>query len=217
VLHLYKRLQRRREAIETVYFPTSGLISFVTTTEEGTTLEVAIVGREGMLGIPIVLGGETAFNDATVQIPGSGLRISASILRQEVQTNPQLRAILLRYVQASLNSARQSAACNSAHLLNQRLARWLLSARDRCGDDQLPLTHEFVAMMLGARRPGITVAAQSLQSAGLIRYARGRITIIDARGLRVAACECYGVIKREYARLLGPRNKMQAQRIGTRQ
>jgi Crp-like helix-turn-helix domain len=111
--------------------------------------------------------------------------------------------ILLRYVQAYLNSATQSAACNRAHLLEQRLARWLLTARDRTGSDRLPLTHELIAMMLGVRRAGVTVAAQSLQSAGFIHYAHGRITIADREGLAVAACECYEVTRREYARLLG--------------
>ena len=129
--------------------------------------------------------------------------IRKSLMIREAQTSAQLRSVLLRYVQAYLNSATQSAACNRAHLLEQRLARWLLTARDRAGTDRLPLTHEFIAMMLGVRRAGVTVAAQSLQSAGLIHYAHGRITIADREGLETAACECYEVTKREYARLLG--------------
>jgi CRP-like cAMP-binding protein len=127
----------------------------------------------------------------------------AAILEREAHASPQLRAILLRYVLAYLNSATQSAACNRAHLLEQRLARWLLTARDRAGSDRLPLTHELIATMLGVRRAGVTVAAQSLQSAGFIHYAHGRITIADREGLAVAACECFEVTRREYARLLG--------------
>jgi len=164
---------------------------------------VGIAGREGMLGVQAVLGDDVSLNEAMVQIPGSALRLPAEVLRREAQTSVQLRSVLLRYVQAYLNSATQSAACNRAHLLEQRLARWLLTARDRAGADRLPLTHEFIAMMLGVRRAGVTVAAQSLQSAGLIHYAHGRITIADREGLEVAACECYEVTRREYARLLG--------------
>ena len=217
VLHLHKRLLRCREAIETIYFPTRGLISLITTTEGSATIEIAVLGREGMLGIPVVLGGETAFNDARVQVGGSALCISARVLQEKMQTNPQLRTILLRYVQAALNSLKQSVACNGAHPLNQRLARWLLSARDGSGDDEIPLTHELIASMLGVRRAGVTVAAQSLRSAGLIRYAHGRITIIDAERLERAACECYGVIEREYTRLLGPLDQMRVGGIGTLQ
>jgi len=156
-----------------------------------------------MLGVQVLLGDDTSLNEAMVQIPGSALRLPAAVLRHEADASPELRTVMLRYAQAFLNAATQSAACNRAHLLEQRLARWLLTARDRAGDDRLPLTHEFIAMMLGVRRAGVTVAAQSLQSAGLIHYAHGRITIADREGLEVAACECYEVIKRDYARLLG--------------
>ena len=202
-LELNQTLQQRGKPVESVVFPTSGMISIVATMRDGAAVEVGIAGREGMLGVQAVLGDEIALNEAMVQIPGSALRLPAGILRQEAQASAKLRAVLLRYVQVCLNAATQSAACNRAHLLEQRLARWLLTARDRASTDRLPLTHEFIAMMLGVRRAGVTVAAQSLQSAGLIHYAHGRITIVDREGLEVAACECYEVTKREYARLLG--------------
>jgi len=202
-LPLSLTLQERGKPVHSVFFPTSGMISIVAMMRDGAAVAVGIAGREGMLGVQAVLGDDISLNEAMVQIPGSALRLPAEVLRREAQTSVQLRGVLLRYVQAYLNSATQSAACNRAHLLEQRLARWLLTARDRVGADRLPLTHEFIAMMLGVRRAGVTVAAQSLQSAGLIHYAHGRITIADREGLEAAACECYEVTKREYARLLG--------------
>ena len=203
VLPLNRALQERGKPIESVVFPTSGMISMVATMRDGVTVEVGVVGHEGMLGVQAVLGDDTSLNEAMVQIPGSAFIIPAEVLRQEAEMSPQLRVILLRYVQAFLNYATQSAACNRAHLLEQRLARWLLTARDRAGTNRLPFTHEFISMMLGVRRAGVTVAAISLQSAGLIQYAHGRITIADSEGLEAAACECYEVMKKEYARLLG--------------
>jgi len=202
-LALDQTLQEHGKPVEAVIFPTSGMISIVAMMRDGASVEVGLVGREGMLGVQAVLGDEVSLNAAMVQMPGSALRMPADILEREAQASPQLHAILLRYVQAYLNSATQSAACNRAHLLEQRLARWLLTARDRAGTDRLPLTHELIATMLGVRRAGVTVAAQSLQSAGFIHYAHGRITIADREGLAVAACECYEVTRREYARLLG--------------
>jgi CRP-like cAMP-binding protein len=203
VLSLNQTLQARGKPVKSVFFPTSGMISIVAMMRDGAAVEVGVAGREGMLGVQAVLGDDLSINEAMVQIPGSALRIAADVLRREAQASSELRAVLLRYVQAILNLATQSAACNRAHLLEQRLARWLLTARDRADTDRLPLTHEFIAMMLGVRRAGVTVAAPSLQTAGLIQYAHGRITIADREGLEVAACECYEVTKREYARLLG--------------
>ena len=179
------------------------MISIVAMMQDGTAVEVGIAGREGMLGVQAALGDDLSLNEAMVQIPGYALRLPAEVLRREALESAQLRGVLLRYVQAYLNSATQTAACNRAHLLEQRLARWLLTAWDRANTDRLPLTHEFIAMMLGVRRAGVTNAAQSLQSAGLIQYAHGRITIADRDGLEAAACECFAVIKRDYARLLG--------------
>jgi CRP-like cAMP-binding protein len=202
-LPLNRTLQPRGKPVETVYFPTSGMISIVAMMRDGAAVEVGIAGREGMLGVQALLGDESSLNEAMVQIPGGALRMPASVLRQEMLESAPLRQVMLKYVQLVLNTATQSAACNRAHLLEQRLARWLLTARDRSGSDRLPLTHEFIAMMLGVRRAGVTVAAQSLQSAGLIEYAHGRITLADREGLEAAACECYEVTKREHARLFG--------------
>lgn len=202
-LDLGRSLQRRGKGVVSAVFPTSGMISIVASMRDGSSVEVGIAGREGMLGVEAVLGDDVSLNEAMVQIPGRALRLPVEVLRREAQADQRLRAVLLRFVQAYLNASTQSAACNRAHLLEQRLARWLLTARDRAGTDRLPLTHEFVAMMLGVRRAGVTVAAQSLQSAGLIQYAHGRITVADREGLETAACECYRVIKQEYARLLG--------------
>ena len=196
-------LQKRGKPLQSVFFPTSGMISIVAMMQDGAAVEVGIAGREGMLGVQAVLGDDLCLNEAMVQIPGSALRLPAEVLRREAQASAQIRGVLYRYVQACLNAAMQSVACNRAHLLEQRFARWLLTARDRAGSDRLPLTHEFIAMMLGVRRAGVTVAAQSMQSAGLIDYAHGRITIVNREGLQTTACECYEVIKQDYARLLG--------------
>jgi len=202
-LPLNRTLQPRGKPVESVYFPTSGMISIVAMMRDGAAVEVGIAGCEGMLGVQALLGDDNSLNEAMVQIPGSALGMSAGVLRQEMQESTQLRQVMLKYVQLALNTATQSAACNRAHLLEQRLARWLLTARDRSGSDRLPLTHEFIAMMLGVRRAGVTVAAQSLQSAGLIEYAHGRITVVDREGLEAATCECYEVVRREHARLFG--------------
>jgi len=198
-----RTLQERGKSVQSVSFPITGMISIVAIMRDGSAVEVGTAGREGMLGVEAVLGNDAALNEAIVQVPGKVLRLPADLLRREAEQSVQLRSVLLRYVQAYLNGAMQSAACNRTHLLEQRLARWLLTARDRAGTDVLPLTHEFISMMLGVRRAGVTVAAQSLQAAGLIRYAHGRITIADSEGLEAAACECYEVTKRDYARLLG--------------
>jgi CRP-like cAMP-binding protein len=203
VLLLNQTMQERGKPVKSVIFPTSGTISIVAMMRDGSSVEVGIVGREGMLGVQSVLGDDVSLNEAVVQIPGSGLRMPADILRKQAEASLPLRAVLLRYVQAVLNSATQSAACTRAHLLEHRLARWLLTAFDRACADRLLLTHEFIAMMLGVRRAGVTLAALSLKSAGFIDYEHGRITISDREGLEAAACECYEVMKREYARLLG--------------
>ncbi len=197
-LPLNQRLWESGRAITQVYFPACGVISSLVTMRNGGTVEVGMVGREGMLGIPAVLGDDTATSDARVLFPGSAIRAPAWALREEIEESPELRAIVLRYTQACLNSATRLAACNRAHLLAQRLAYWLLTARARAGQDRLALTHEVMADHLGVRRAGVTVAAQSLQSAGFIQYAHGRITIVDAEGLEAAACECHEITEGAY-------------------
>jgi CRP-like cAMP-binding protein len=207
MLPLGQRPWESSRAATQVYFPERGVISDLVTMRDGTTVEVGMIGREGMLGLPIILGDDVTPRDARVLHPGSAIRVHASALREEMERSPQLRAILLRYAQSYFNSVAQLAACNRTHVLEQRLAAWLLRARARAGQDQLVITHESIANALGVRRAGVTVAAQSLQSAGFIKYAHGRITIVDAEGLKGAACECHSVIEGEYGRLLGERQE----------
>ena len=189
--------------IEAVYFPETGMISMISSLEDGVQAEVGIVGREGMLGVPLLSGVDTSFVEAMVQMPGQALRMEAGAFRQKVEANPTLRALLLRYHEALHAQVSQTAACNGRHDLEQRMARWLLMAHDRVDDDELPLTQEFIAMMLGVHRPSITVTAGILQRAGLIRYAGGRITMLDRDSIEAASCECYGMVQRRFMTLLG--------------
>ncbi len=189
--------------ISHVYFPTGCVISMVTYLEDGSPVEMATVGREGMVGLPIFLGSDTMPSRAFGQVPGNALRITAAAFKQEIKRNGPLVRVLNRYTLALFNQVAQTTACNRMHLVEQRCARWLLQTHDRVTSDQFLLTQEFLAQMLGVRRSGVSAAAGLLQKAGLIRYARGRITIVDRPGLESVACECYRVIKREYDRLLG--------------
>lgn len=206
-LPVNQRLWVSGSAITHVYFPQCGVISVLVTMREGSTVEVGMVGHEGMLGVPIVLGGDTATCDARVMLQGSALRMSARALREELRESPELGAILLSYARVEFDSATQLAACNRTHVLEQRLAAWLLRARARAGQDRLAVTHESIANALGVRRAGVTVAAQSLQLGGFIQYAHGRVTIVDAEGLEAAACECHSRINGEYRRLLGEKQE----------
>jgi CRP-like cAMP-binding protein len=202
-LPLRQTLYAAEASIEAVYFPEAGMVSLVAELEEGSRGEVGIVGREGMVGTPLVLGVESAFTDAMVQLPGSALRIGAVAFRRELDENPPLRVLLLRYCEAASAQLAQTAACNGRHGLEQRLARLLLMAHDRFDSDVLPLTQDFLAMMLGVHRPSVTVAAGILQRAGLIRYSGGRITVLDRGRLEAASCECYAIVQRRFASLLG--------------
>ena len=177
-----------------VYFPTGCVISLVTYLMDGSAVEMATIGLEGMVGLPIFLGTDTMPSRAFGQVPGDALRITAAALTAEIKRNGPLVRVLNRYTQALFNQVAQTTACNRVHLVEQRCARWLLQTHDRVGSDQFLLTQEFLAQMLGVRRSGVSAAAGSLQKAGLIRYARGRITVLDRPGLESAACECYGVI-----------------------
>ena len=161
------------------------------------------MGREGMVGLPVVLGFENAATEASVQVQGSAQQIRAGALREAIEASATLRALLLRYVQAFHTQLAQIAACTGRHTVEERLARWLLMAQDRIGGDELPLTQEFLANMLGVRRAGVTVAAGGLQRAGLIHYRHGQIVVLDRPGLEAAACACYGIIERQFERLLG--------------
>jgi CRP-like cAMP-binding protein len=171
--------------------------------DDGATVEVGVIGSEGMVGTSVLMGSETASLEAYVQIAGSALRMKTSFLIQEAEECRELRQRLLRYAQALMFQISQSAACNARHSVEERCARWLLTAQDRVGGNHVQLTHEFLGVMLGVRRAGVTVAAGTLQSAGLIRYHRGRVTVLDRPGLEAASCECYGLANEEYARLLG--------------
>jgi CRP-like cAMP-binding protein len=196
-------LHRPDRPIEAAYFPEGGMVSLLTPLEEGQTTEVGIIGREGLIGLAVVLGADSATTEAMVQMPGAALRVPASELREVFEGSAALRAVLLRYAQASHVQVAQTAACNGQHAVDERLARWMLMAHDRAEADEFPMTQEFIATMLGVRRAGISVAAGILQKAGVIRYAYGRITILDRAGLEAAACECYGAVRRQYERLLG--------------
>jgi CRP-like cAMP-binding protein len=187
--------------IEHIYFPQEGMVSLVQPLQ-GAMIEVGVIGREGFVGVPVLLGAATSPLEAMVQIPGSALRIGASAFRQEAARSSSLSALLLRYAQALQVQVSLSAACNGRHPLPERLARWLLMAHDRAPADELPLSHEFLSMMLGVRRAGVTVALGTLKAPGLIRNTHGRVTIIDRHGLEAASCECYGILRSEYECLL---------------
>ena len=193
----------RTKAIDFVYFPTAGMVSMVATLADGSQVEVGIVGSEGVVGGSVLMGTDTASNEAFVQIAGSALRLRSDILVRRASESRSLRERFLLFTLALTFQISQTAACNARHNVVERLARWLLMAQERVEADDLPLTQEFLAMMLGVRRAGVTVAAGTLQDAGLIRYHHGRVVVLDRRGLEAAACECYRLGKRESARLLG--------------
>jgi CRP-like cAMP-binding protein len=197
-------LHTPNEPITSVLFPEFGYASMLATLEDGDVAEVGMIGREGMVGVSVVLEADSSPLEAVVQAEGIALRLDADVFQQALTEKPSLRKLMLRYAMAFHMQVTMTAACNGRHLLEQRLARWLLEAHDRIDGDELPMTHEFLATMLGVRRAGITVAAGALQKAGFIRYEQGKIRIIDRPGLEAAACECRTVVKREFARLLGP-------------
>jgi CRP-like cAMP-binding protein len=201
-LALGQMLSEGEKALEHVYFPNTGMISLIRPMLDGATVEVGVVGREGFVGMGVVLGEDINILGKMVQSPGTGLRTPMATLRAELDQCPVLKKRLLSFVQALLSQIAQSTACNGRHRVQQRLARWLLMASDRIERDALALSHEFLSMMLGVRRPGVTVALGVFRKAGLLRYSHGRIEILDRRGLEAAACECYGDVRAEYERLL---------------
>ena len=191
-------------AVEAVLFPESGMVSLLATLEDGEQVEVGIAGRDGLVGLPLVFGDDRSLVEARVQMEGTALRMDAAALRDGMQESAALRVLLHRYALFFQAQVTMTAACNARHAIEQRLCRWLLIAHDRAGADEFPMTHEFVSMMLGVRRPGVSLAAGVLQKAGLIRYVRGRMAVADRHGLEAASCECYHTARREFARLLGP-------------
>jgi CRP-like cAMP-binding protein len=191
------------EPIPHVYFPTGAVISLAAPLADGATAELATVGREGMVGLPVFLGADTMPSRAFGQVPGEALRMGAGAFRAEVERHGPLVRVLNRYTHALFHQAALVLACNGVHSAERRCARSLLQTHDRVGADQFLLTQEFLAMMLGVRRARVSAAAGQLRKAGLIRYARGQMTILDRPGLVSASCECYRVIEREFDRLLG--------------
>ncbi len=185
-----------------VYFPTDSIISLLYVMEDGASAEIAIVGNEGMVGIAIFMGGETTPSRAIVQSAGHGYRLSAKLLKQEFVRGGSLQRLLLRYTQALITQMAQTAVCNRHHSIDQQLCRWLLLSIDRLPSNDLTMTQELIANMLGVRRSGVTEAALKLQAAGLIRYSHGHIAVLDRVRLEKRVCECYAVVKREFDRLL---------------
>jgi len=184
------------EPITSVYFPTSGMVSFVAVMRNGASAEVGVTGREGFVGTPIILGAGLASVRAIAQTEGSGFRMGSELFRQILPETPQLEEALRRYAHAQAMQVAQGAACNCLHQVPERLARWLSMSSDRTGSNVLPFTQEFLAQMLGCRRSSVTSAIGQLQKAGMIRSERGRVRILDRRQLESRACECYGVMRR---------------------
>ncbi len=185
-----------------VYFPTTSIVSLLYVMEDGASAEIAIVGNEGILGISLFMGGDTTPSRAVVQSAGHGFRLKAQFLKEEFQRFGPTTHLLLRYTQALITQMAQTAVCNRHHSVDQQLCRWLLLSLDRLASNELSMTQELIANMLGVRREGVTEAAGKLQDAGLIRYRRGKITVIDRPGLEARSCECYQVVKTEFDRLL---------------
>jgi CRP-like cAMP-binding protein len=213
-LEYRQSLYRANKPIEFIYFIESGVGSLVNTMANGDAAEVGTIGNEGLVGLPIVFGDDRAPTSVYVQVPGAGLRTNAPSFKKELAQSASMQAVMLRYAHAFFNQVAQSAACNTFHSLQQRCCRWLLMTHDRMQSDEFLLTQEFLAMMLGVQRTGVSAAAGALQRAGLIHYKRGNVTILDRRGLIERSCECYGVSKREFDRLLGdrPMRKVRADR-----
>ncbi len=200
-LKLRQVLHEPRVPIEYVYFPTRGVLSAVTVMEDGSTIEVATVGREGMVGLLAFLGAEISPNQVVVQVAGDGLRMKADVLKEEASADSPLLRLLLLYHTAFLIQISQVVACNGLHKVQQRCCRWLLMTQDRVQSDELRLTHEYLATMLGVRRASVTDVLRPLQKQGMVRSSRGKIIILDRAGLMASSCECYRRVEAEFARL----------------
>jgi CRP-like cAMP-binding protein len=185
-----------------LYFPTTSLVSLLYVMEDGASAEIAITGNEGLVGISVLMGGETTPSRAVVQSAGYGYRLSANVAKREFAAGGHLQHLALRYTQALITQMAQTAVCNRHHALDKQLCRWLLLSIDRLQGDELRMTQELIANMLGVRREGVTEAASKLQADGLIKYTRGHIKVLDRAKLEKRVCECYAVVKREYDRLL---------------
>jgi CRP-like cAMP-binding protein len=188
-----------------VYFPTTGIISLLYVMEDGASAEIAVTGHDGLVGISLFMGGETTPSRAVVQSAGYGYRLKAVVLKKEFEQGGTLQHLALRYTQALITQMAQTAVCNRHHTVEQQLCRWLLLSLDRLPSNELAMTQELIANMLGVRREGVTEAAGHLQTAGLIHYSRGHITVLDRPNLEKRVCECYAVVKKEMDRLLPDR------------
>jgi CRP-like cAMP-binding protein len=188
--------------LDHVYFPTTSIVSLLYVMADGDSAEIAVVGNDGLVGVALFMGGQTTPSRAVVQSEGWAYRLKGQLLKEEFTRGGAMQHLLLRYTQALLTQMAQTAVCNRHHSIDQQLCRWLLLSLDRLESDDLTMTQELIANMLGVRREGVTEAAGKLQSAGLIRYSRGRITVLDRTGLEARCCECYGVVRRESDRLL---------------
>ena len=196
-------LYEANEEIRFVYFPISGVASLVNTMANGSAAEVGTIGNEGVVGVPVIFDDTVAPTSAYIQVPGEGLRMTATLFRRALGRSGTMRRVMLHYSHALFNQVAQSAACNRFHNLEQRCCRWMLMTHDRVYSDNFLLTQEFLAMMLGVQRTGVNYAANKLKRLKLIEYHRGHLTILDRKGLERLTCECYGVAKLEFDRLLG--------------
>jgi CRP-like cAMP-binding protein len=201
-LPLGKVIYESGSTLTHVYFPTTAIVSLLYVMENGSSAEIAVAGNEGIVGISLFMGGESTTSRAVVQSAGEGFRLNAKFLKTEFNRSDPLMHLLLRYTQALITQMSQTAVCNRHHSMDQQLCRWLLLSLDRLPSNELVMTQELIANMLGVRREGVTEEALKLQKAGLIRYVRGRITVLDRAGLEKRSCECYAVVKKEYDRLL---------------
>ena len=198
----HRILYNAGEHYKYAYFPTHSIVSTVAIMENGSTTEIGVIGNEGMVGIPIILNTSYTNSTAIVQVGGTGHRIAAERLQEELDRHGAFYNLLMRYVQARIIQLGQTAACNRYHSTEQRFARWLLSVGDNIQQDEFQLTHEFISQMLGVRRTGVTEVASKFQKANIIRYKRGWVQIVSRKKLKAHTCECYGLISREFSRLL---------------
>jgi CRP-like cAMP-binding protein len=203
VMHLSDKqvLYEQGDMIRRVYFPTSAVVSLVSVMEDGSSIEQATTGHEGFVGMSVFFGIDKSFAKAIVQVPGEGLGMAADVFRTMVKKMSPLTILLQRYAHALLAQMSRSGGCNSLHSAEERFARWLLAMQDRSRVDELPLTQEFLGEMLGLRRPSVSLVAGKLQKAGLIRYSRGKVTILNRPALEKASCECYRILREEYDHL----------------
>ena len=204
-MELGKVLYESGDTLRFVYFPTDCIVSLLYVLQDGASAEISVVGNEGMIGIALFMGGETTPSRAIVQSAGSAFRMPGQLLKDEFHRDPDMQLLLLRYTQSLITQMAQTAVCNRHHSVDQQLCRWLLLSLDRLNSNQLTMTQELIANMLGVRREGVTEAAGKLQRLGVIQYNRGRITVIDRPQLERLCCECYAVVKKESDRLLARR------------